>query len=84
MQRKYNSIIENKIYIFVNLSKGRKTLKSKWIFDVKVIKSNELDDPEFKFFPITGHTRFMDGIGLTNGLPVMEDPDVSIWEGVLD
>jgi hypothetical protein len=37
MQREYNSIIENKIYILVNLSKGR-----------KIIKSNELDGPEFK------------------------------------
>jgi hypothetical protein len=29
MQRKYNSIIENKIYILVNLLKGRKTIKGK-------------------------------------------------------
>jgi hypothetical protein len=49
MQRKYNSIIENKIYIFANLSKGRKAIKNKWIFDVKITKLNELNDPEFKF-----------------------------------
>jgi hypothetical protein len=47
MQRKYNSIIENKIYIFVNLSKGRKAIKNKWIFNVKITKSNELDDLKF-------------------------------------
>jgi hypothetical protein len=29
MQREYNSIIENKIYIFVNLSKRRKAIKDK-------------------------------------------------------
>jgi hypothetical protein len=29
MQREYDSIIKNKIYIFVNLSKGRKAIKSK-------------------------------------------------------
>jgi hypothetical protein len=49
MQREYDSIIENKIYIFVNLLKGRKAIKGKWIFNMKVIKSNELDGPEFKF-----------------------------------
>jgi hypothetical protein len=49
MQREYNSIIENKTYILVNLSKGRKAIKDKWIFDMKIIKSNELNDPEFKF-----------------------------------
>jgi hypothetical protein len=49
MQRKYDSIIKNKIYILVNLSKGRKIIKDKWIFNVKVIKLNELDGPEFKF-----------------------------------
>jgi hypothetical protein len=49
MQREYNSIIENKTYIFVNLSKGKKAIKGKWIFDVKVTKLNELNDPEFKF-----------------------------------
>jgi hypothetical protein len=49
MQREYDSIIENKIYIFVNLSKGRKAIKDKWIFDIKIIKLNELDGPEFKF-----------------------------------
>jgi hypothetical protein len=48
MQRKYNSIIKNKIYIFVNLSKGRKAIKDKWIFNMKIIKSNELNVPEFK------------------------------------
>jgi hypothetical protein len=48
MQRKYNSIIKNKIYIFVNLSKGRKAIKNKKFFDVKIIKSNELNGPEFK------------------------------------
>jgi hypothetical protein len=49
MQREYNSIIENKIYIFVNLLKGRKAIKGKWIFNVKITKSNELDGSEFKF-----------------------------------
>jgi hypothetical protein len=49
MQRKYDSIIENKIYIFVNLLKGRKAIKSKWVFDMKIIKLNELDGSEFKF-----------------------------------
>jgi hypothetical protein len=49
MQREYNLIIENKIYIFVNLSKGRKTIKNKWIFDMKIIKLNELNGSEFKF-----------------------------------
>jgi hypothetical protein len=49
MQREYDSIIENKTYIFVNLSMGRKIIKGKWIFDVKITKSNELDGPEFKF-----------------------------------
>jgi hypothetical protein len=49
MQRKYNSIIENKTYILVNLLKGRKAIKDKWIFDIKITKSNELDGPEFKF-----------------------------------
>jgi hypothetical protein len=49
MQRKYDSIIKNKIYIFLNLSKGSKAIKDKWIFDVKVIKSNKLNNPEFKF-----------------------------------
>jgi hypothetical protein len=29
MQREYDSIIENKIYIFVNLPKGRKAIKGK-------------------------------------------------------
>jgi hypothetical protein len=29
MQRKYNLIIENKIYTFVNLLKGRKIIKDK-------------------------------------------------------
>jgi hypothetical protein len=29
MQREYDSIIENKIYIFVNLLKGRKAIKDK-------------------------------------------------------
>jgi hypothetical protein len=48
MQREYDSIIENKIYIFVNLSKGRKAIKSKWIFNVKVTKLNELNGLEFK------------------------------------
>jgi hypothetical protein len=48
MQRKYDSIIKNKIYIFVNLSKGRKPIKGKWIFDMKIIKLNELDGSEFK------------------------------------
>jgi hypothetical protein len=43
MQRKYNSIIENKIYIFANLSMGRKAIKNKLIFDVKITKLNELD-----------------------------------------
>jgi hypothetical protein len=49
MQREYNSIIENKIYILVNLLKGRKVIKDKWIFNMKVTKLNELDGPEFKF-----------------------------------
>jgi hypothetical protein len=49
MQREYNSIIKNKIYILVNLSKGRIAIKDKWIFDVKITKSNEFDGPEFKF-----------------------------------
>jgi hypothetical protein len=49
MQRKYDSIIENKIYIFVNLLKGRKVIKGKWIFNMKVIKLNELNGSEFKF-----------------------------------
>jgi hypothetical protein len=49
MQRKYNSIIENKLYIFINLLKGRKIIKNKWIFNMKVIKLNELNNPEFKF-----------------------------------
>jgi hypothetical protein len=48
MQREYDSIIENKIYIFVNLSKGRKANKGKWIFDMKIIKLNELDGLKFK------------------------------------
>jgi hypothetical protein len=48
MQREYDSIIENKIYIFVNLSKGRKVIKGKWIFDVKVTKLNELNGLKFK------------------------------------
>jgi hypothetical protein len=48
MQRKCNSIIENKTYIFVNLPKGRKAIKDKWIFDMKVTKPNELDDLKFK------------------------------------
>jgi hypothetical protein len=48
MQQEYDSIIKNKIYIFVNLPKGRKAIKGKWIFDIKVTKSNELDGPEFK------------------------------------
>jgi hypothetical protein len=29
IQREYDSIIENKMYIFVNLSKGRKIIKNK-------------------------------------------------------
>jgi hypothetical protein len=29
MQREYNSIIKNKIYILVNLLKGRKAIKNK-------------------------------------------------------
>jgi hypothetical protein len=29
MQREYNSIIENKTYILVNLSKGKKAIKDK-------------------------------------------------------
>jgi hypothetical protein len=49
MQRKYDLIIENKIYIFVNLLKGRKAIKGKWIFDVKITKSNELNGIRFKF-----------------------------------
>ena len=49
MQREYNSIIENKIYTFVNLPKERKAIKNKWIFNMKITKSNELDGPEFKF-----------------------------------
>jgi hypothetical protein len=48
MQRKYNSIIKNKIYIFVNLLKGRKAIKDKWIFNIKITKLNELNDSEFK------------------------------------
>jgi hypothetical protein len=31
MYREYNSIIENKIYILVNLLKGRKAIKSRWV-----------------------------------------------------
>jgi hypothetical protein len=49
MQREYDSIIENKTYILVNLLKGRKAIKNKWIFNIKVTKSNELNGPEFKF-----------------------------------
>jgi hypothetical protein len=48
MQREYDSIIKNKTYILVNLLKGRKAIKDKWIFNVKIIKSNELNGPEFK------------------------------------
>jgi hypothetical protein len=48
MQREYDSIIENKIYIFVNLLKGRKAIKDKWIFNIKITKSNELNGLGFK------------------------------------
>jgi hypothetical protein len=49
MQREYNSIIKNKIYILVNLPKGKKAMKDKWIFNMKITKLNELNDSEFKF-----------------------------------
>jgi hypothetical protein len=49
MQREYNSIIKNKIYILVNLPKGKKAIKDKWIFNMKITKLNELNDSEFKF-----------------------------------
>jgi hypothetical protein len=48
IQREYDSIIENKTYIFVSLLKGRKAIKNKWIFNVKITNPNELDGPEFK------------------------------------
>jgi hypothetical protein len=48
MQREYDSIIKNKTYILVNLLKGRKVIKGKWIFNMKIIKSNELDGLKFK------------------------------------
>jgi hypothetical protein len=38
----------------------------------------QLADTLIKLLPIIDYTRFMDGIGLTNRLLDMEEPDVSI------
>jgi hypothetical protein len=60
-------------YHFIRQFVNNRKIEFQWIH-----LSDQLADILIKSLSITGHTRFMDGIGFTNKLSTVEEPDASI------